>query len=100
MSYLKEFEEEYDFRALVIIRFFLFSIPVLHSKVVNIIRNLMTSHDLDVRYAEPDCKARVAALYLPLLVIVMDMLPQLYSWNNDTKSRFRLIVIPSNRQSW
>ncbi|XP_065206218.1 dedicator of cytokinesis protein 7 [Planococcus citri] len=62
-------------------------IPVLHSKVVNIIRNLMTSHDSDVRYAEPESKARVAALYLPLLLIVMDMLPQLYSWNNDLKSR-------------
>lgn len=47
----------------------------------------MTSHDSDVRYAEPECKARVAALYLPLLLIVMDMLPQLYSWNNDLKSK-------------
>lgn len=62
-------------------------IPVLHSKIVNIIRNLMTSHDSDVRYAEPECKAIVAALYLPLLFIVMDMLPQLYSWNNDLKSK-------------
>ncbi|XKL65388.1 hypothetical protein PGB90_008808 [Kerria lacca] len=61
--------------------------PSLHSKVVNIIRNLMTSHDSDVRYAESECKARVAALYLPLLLIVMDMLPQLYSYNNDLKNR-------------
>lgn len=59
---------------------------MLHNKAVNIVRNLMTSHDSDVRYAEPDSKARVAALYLPLLVIVMDMLPQLYSWSNDLKS--------------
>lgn len=59
---------------------------MLHNKAVNIVRNLMTSHDSDVRYAEADNKARVAALYLPLLLIVMDMLPQLYSWSNDLKS--------------
>lgn len=68
-----------------------YRMPVLHSKVVNIIRNLMTSHDSDVRYAEPECKARVAALYLPLLLIVMDMLPQLYSWNNDLKSKWYFV---------
>lgn len=74
-------------------------IPVLHSKIVNIIRNLMTSHDSDVRYAEPECKARVAALYLPLLLIVMDMLPQLYSWNNDLKSRSLLKNNADNEQT-
>ncbi|XP_063219662.1 dedicator of cytokinesis protein 7 [Bacillus rossius redtenbacheri] len=55
--------------------------PYLHGKVVNMIRNLMTCHDCDSRYAEPECKARVAALYLPLLGIVMDALPQLFGYH-------------------
>ncbi|PSN35267.1 Dedicator of cytokinesis protein 7 [Blattella germanica] len=50
--------------------------PNLHNKVVNLVRNLMTCHDCDPRYAEPECRARVAALYLPLLGIIMDTLPQ------------------------
>ncbi|KAG8222990.1 hypothetical protein J437_LFUL002713 [Ladona fulva] len=59
--------------------------PSLHHKAVNIIRNLMTCHDCDPRYSEPQCKARVAALYLPLIGIVMDSLPQLYGWNNENR---------------
>lgn len=54
-------------------------------KAVNTVRNLMTCHDSDSRFAEPECKARVATLYLPLLVIVMDMLPQLHNCNADTR---------------
>lgn len=75
-------------------------IPVLHSKVVNIIRNLMTSHDSDVRYAEPECKARVAALYLPLLLIVMDMLPQIYSGNSDLKSEVFFAAERASRRAY
>ncbi|CAG2054091.1 unnamed protein product, partial [Timema podura] len=56
---------------------------VLHSKAVNLVRNLMTCHDCDTRYVEMECKARVAALYLPLLGIIMDNLPQLYGYNSD-----------------
>ncbi|KAG8238879.1 hypothetical protein J437_LFUL018440, partial [Ladona fulva] len=61
--------------------------PGLHHKAVNIIRNLMTCHDCDPRYSEQQCKARVAALYLPLIGIVMDSLPQLYAWNSDYRGR-------------
>lgn len=57
-------------------------------KAVNTVRNLMTCHDSDSRFAEPECKARVATLYLPLLVIVMDMLPQLHNCNADTRGNW------------
>ena len=30
-------------------------------------RNLLTTHDIDPRYCEPECRARVANLYLPLI---------------------------------
>nr|CAD7401942.1 unnamed protein product [Timema cristinae] len=59
----------------------------LHSKAVNLVRNLMTCHDCDTRYVEMECKARVAALYLPLLGIIMDNLPQLYGYNSDQQGK-------------
>jgi dedicator of cytokinesis protein 6/7/8 len=74
------------------VKMLIFSNPYLHGKCVNMIRNLMTCHDCDPRYADPECRARVAALYLPLLGIVMDALGQLHTgphdnskgtWSND-----------------
>lgn len=61
--------------------------PSLHMKAVNTVRNLMSCHDSDSRLTSPESKARVAALYLPLLVIVMDMLPQLHNCNLEAKGR-------------
>lgn len=61
--------------------------PSLHNKVVNLVRNLMTCHDCDPRYAEPECRARVAALYLPLLGIIMDVLPQLHGYQMETRGK-------------
>lgn len=43
----------------------------------------MTTHDSDSRYSDPESRARVAVLYLPLLGIVMDTIPQLYSYLQD-----------------
>lgn len=47
----------------------------------------MTCHDCDPRYAEPECRARVAALYLPLLGIIMDVLPQLHGYQMETRGK-------------
>ena len=52
-------------------------------QAVNLVRGLLTSHDMDPRYASTECRARVAALYLPLLGIVMDAIPQLFDPNSD-----------------
>lgn len=53
----------------------------LHSKVISMIRNLLTCHDSDPRLLRgPEFKMRVAALYIPLLSITMDVLPLLYYW--------------------
>lgn len=51
---------------------------MLQCAAVNAVLSLLTAHDADPRLAQPDIKARVAALYLPLLGIVMDAQPQLY----------------------
>ena len=55
----------------------------IHSKAVNLIRGLLTSHDWDCRYSEPEVKSRIASLYLPIIAIVLDALPQLYDWKSD-----------------
>ena len=49
--------------------------------------NLLASHDSDPRYQDLDIKARIASLYLPLVSIVIDALPQLYDPNHETKAR-------------
>ena len=51
---------------------------LLHSKAIGVIRNLLSSHDLDLRFHEPDIRSRVACLYLPLLDVVLGALPHLY----------------------
>lgn len=58
----------------------------LHAKAVNMVRNLLTGHDSDPRYEDVECRARVAALYLPLLTIVMDNLHQLHGWRERGRS--------------
>uniref|UniRef100_A0A8C7CGX3 Dedicator of cytokinesis 7 n=1 Tax=Oncorhynchus kisutch TaxID=8019 RepID=A0A8C7CGX3_ONCKI len=45
-----------------------------------VVHNLLSSHDSDPRYADPEVKARVAMLYLPLIGIVMETLPQLHDF--------------------
>ncbi|XP_078387616.1 dedicator of cytokinesis protein 7 isoform X1 [Cetorhinus maximus] len=62
----------------------------LHKKAIGAIHNLMCSHDADPRYTDCEVKAHVAKLYLPLIGIVMDTLPQLYDFtaeNGNQKGR-------------
>ncbi len=42
------------------------------------LRDLLASHDSDSRYNSPECRARIASIYLPLLSIVMDNYAHLY----------------------
>ncbi|XP_019749937.1 dedicator of cytokinesis protein 7 isoform X12 [Hippocampus comes] len=55
----------------------------LHKKVVSVVHNLLSSHDSDPRYADSEVKARVAMLYLPLIGIVMETLPQLHDFTES-----------------
>jgi hypothetical protein len=58
----------------------------LHVKAINVVCNLLASHDLDPRYRSADAKARIATLYLPLINIVIDCLPQLYDPATEAQS--------------
>ncbi|XP_073499898.1 dedicator of cytokinesis protein 7 isoform X5 [Phyllobates terribilis] len=61
----------------------------LHKKVINMVHNLLSTHDSDPRYADPEVKARVAMLYLPLIGIVMETVPQLYDFTESHNQRGR-----------
>uniref|UniRef100_A0A8I3VX74 Dedicator of cytokinesis 8 n=1 Tax=Callithrix jacchus TaxID=9483 RepID=A0A8I3VX74_CALJA len=49
-------------------------------KAVSAIHSLLSSHDLDARCVKPEVKVKIAALYLPLVGIILDALPQLYDF--------------------
>jgi hypothetical protein len=51
------------------------------------VRNLLTSHDFDSRFNETSLRSRVANLYLPLIAIIIDNLPKLYSWAAEGEVR-------------
>ena len=58
----------------------------------------MTSHDLDSRYADVDVKARVAVLYIPILGIVMDTIPQLHHYMSEIHDRLQNIGLLEDYQ--
>ncbi|XP_067839366.1 dedicator of cytokinesis protein 8 isoform X2 [Heptranchias perlo] len=63
-------------------------IAKVQKKAVNAVLGLLCSHDLDSRYSKPEIKTKIAALYLPLIGIIMDALPQLYDF---TDARIRKV---------
>ena len=50
----------------------------VQARAISLVRNLLSSHDADPRYKDPEVRARVATLYLPLLGIVLGRLFILY----------------------
>lgn len=61
---------------------------MLHSKSVDTVKSLLSWHECDPRYSTPEARKRVAALYLPVLSVAMDVLPYLYYWNVDGSDRY------------
>lgn len=56
-------------------------------KAVNAILSLLSSHDLDPRCSRKEIKIKIAALYLPLVGIILDSLPQLHDFTiSDARS--------------
>uniref|UniRef100_A0A8C9WMB1 Dedicator of cytokinesis 6 n=1 Tax=Scleropages formosus TaxID=113540 RepID=A0A8C9WMB1_SCLFO len=52
----------------------------LHKKAISAVHALLCSHDADSRYADSHVLSHVAQLYLPLIPIVMETLPQLHDF--------------------
>lgn len=55
----------------------------LHKKAISAIHSLLCSHDSDSRYTEPQVRAHVAQLYLPLIPVVMETLHQLHDFSGQ-----------------
>ncbi|XP_033123079.1 dedicator of cytokinesis protein 7-like isoform X2 [Anneissia japonica] len=58
-----------------------------HRQAIDIVANLLASHDCDPRYKDVTTRMRVASLYLPLLDIIMDAIPQFNCTNANPKQR-------------
>ncbi|XP_053147840.1 dedicator of cytokinesis protein 6 isoform X4 [Hemicordylus capensis] len=65
----------------------------LHKKAISTLHNLLCSHDSDTRYMDPAVRAHVAQLYLPLIGIIMDALPQFYDFTENHSQRGRLASV-------
>ncbi|NXO05322.1 DOCK8 protein, partial [Rhinopomastus cyanomelas] len=62
-------------------------ISKVQRKAVNAILSLLSSHDLDPRCSKKEVKIKIAALYLPLVGIILDSLPQLHDFTvSDARS--------------
>uniref|UniRef100_A0A8C8BKR3 Dedicator of cytokinesis 8 n=1 Tax=Otus sunia TaxID=257818 RepID=A0A8C8BKR3_9STRI len=57
-------------------------------KAVSAILSLLSSHDLDPRCSKKEVKIKIAALYLPLVGIILDSLPQLHDFTSKTFFHF------------
>lgn len=44
----------------------------LREQAIEVLRDLLASHDSDSRYNSPESRACIASIYLPLLSVVMD----------------------------
>uniref|UniRef100_A0A670ZWY4 Dedicator of cytokinesis 8 n=1 Tax=Pseudonaja textilis TaxID=8673 RepID=A0A670ZWY4_PSETE len=55
-------------------------ISKVQRKAVSAVHSLMSSHDLDKSCLKSEIKVKIAALYLPLVGIILDALPQLHDF--------------------
>lgn len=62
-------------------------ISKVQKKAVSAILSLLSSHDLDPRCSKKEVKIKIAALYLPLVGIILDSLPQLHDFTSKTLTR-------------
>ena len=64
----------------VVLLLFLFLVrdSKLKEQAIQVLRDLLASHDSDSRYNTVECRATIASIYLPLLSVVMDNYPHLY----------------------
>ncbi|XP_053348145.1 dedicator of cytokinesis protein 7-like isoform X8 [Clarias gariepinus] len=61
----------------------------LHKKAISAVHSLLCSHDTDPRYTDPQVRAHIAQLYLPLVPIVMETLSQLHDFSDPSPQRAR-----------
>ena len=53
------------------------------SQSVDVLKDIISAHDIDSRFDSPECRSRIAALYLPLMAIAMEALPMLHGYESE-----------------
>lgn len=71
------------------------SVFFLHKKAISAVHSLLCSHDSDSRYTEPQVRAHVAQLYLPLISVVMETLHQLHDFSGQDLTLVFPFPLPS-----
>ncbi|XP_047664248.1 dedicator of cytokinesis protein 7-like isoform X1 [Tachysurus fulvidraco] len=61
----------------------------LHKKAISAVHALLCSHDSDPRHTDPQVRAHIAQLYLPLIPVVMEALSQLHDFTDPSPQRMR-----------
>ncbi|KAK3532757.1 hypothetical protein QTP86_028126 [Hemibagrus guttatus] len=61
----------------------------LHKKAISAVHSLLCCHDSDPRYTDPQVRAHIAQLYLPLIPIVMEALSQIHDFTDPSPQRVR-----------
>ncbi|XP_041854158.1 dedicator of cytokinesis protein 7-like isoform X2 [Melanotaenia boesemani] len=61
----------------------------LHKKAISAVHSLLCSHDADPRYRDPQVRAHIAQLYLPLIPIVMETLHHLHDFCDSSPTWVR-----------
>ena len=58
----------------------------LINQAIDTTRDLIAGHDSDTRYDEVSCRSAVAALYLPIVGLVIGALQQLHGYGSEENS--------------
>ena len=58
----------------------------LINQAIDTTRDLIACHDSDTRYDDVECRSSVAALYLPIVGLVIGALPQLHGYGSEDNS--------------
>lgn len=53
------------------------------AEAVDVLKDTISTHDLDSRYETTECRNRIAALYLPLIAVAMEVLPSLHGYESE-----------------
>ena len=66
--------------------FFILRDMTLINQAIDTTRDLIACHDSDTRYDDVSCRSAVAALYLPLVGLVIGSLQQLHGYGSEDSS--------------
>ena len=70
-------------KGFLILSLFICSDTDIMSQSVDVLKDIISAHDIDSRFDSQECRSRIAALYLPLMAIAMEALPMLHGYESE-----------------